>query len=90
MLDSIDSWVLQQSSLVDKRTRRLLPVVQQRQQIADALARYLVMLGLERRRTPRSIAQAIEEAPDLAPVETQDDADAPDAPEPDRDEQTAS
>src|SRR5712691_9602410 len=51
MLDTIDSWLLQQPSLVDKRARRLLPAVQQRQARADSLSRYLMMLGLERRRT---------------------------------------
>jgi chorismate mutase len=50
MLDSIDAWLLSQPSLVDKRRRALLPVVRERQQLADALARYVQALGLERRR----------------------------------------
>lgn len=49
LLDSIDAWLLTQPSLIDKRRRALLPVVRERQQIADALARHLGQLGLERR-----------------------------------------
>ncbi len=68
LLDSVDAWLLTQPSLVNKRARALLPVVRERQQLADALARYLALLGLERRRRRVSFAQALEEAPDLAPV----------------------
>ena len=49
ILDSIDVWLLRQPSLVNHRKRMLLPVVLQRQQLADALARYMTQLGLERR-----------------------------------------
>jgi hypothetical protein len=49
LLDSVDAWLLIQPSLVNARRRALLPVVLQRQQLADGLARYLAQLGLERR-----------------------------------------
>ena len=49
ILDSVDDWTLQQHSLVNGRKRTLLPVVRERTQLADALARYLAMLGLKRR-----------------------------------------
>lgn len=49
LLDSIDAWLLVQPSLVNARKRALLPVVRERQSLADALARYLGQLGLERR-----------------------------------------
>jgi len=49
LLDSIDAWLLVQPSLVNARKRALLPVVRERQQLADALARYMSTLGLERR-----------------------------------------
>ena len=49
LLDSIDAWLLTQPSLVNARKRALLPVVRERQGLADALARYLGLLGLERR-----------------------------------------
>jgi len=49
LVDSIDGWLLKQPSLVNARRRALLPVVRERTQLADALARYLVLLGLKRR-----------------------------------------
>ena len=52
LLDSIDAWLLAQPSLVNARRRALLPAVSQRQQLADALARYMSQLGLERRKRP--------------------------------------
>ena len=52
LLDSIDAWLLAQPRLVNARTRSLLPVVRERQILADALARYLGQLGLNRRATP--------------------------------------
>jgi hypothetical protein len=52
MLDSIDAWLLKQPSLVNVRKRSLLPVVRERTQLADAIARYLAALGLERRAKP--------------------------------------
>jgi hypothetical protein len=30
LLDSVDAWLLRQPSIIDKRTRQLFPVVQQR------------------------------------------------------------
>lgn len=52
LLDSVDAWLLRQPSLVNARRRALLLVVLQRQQLADGLARYLSLLGLERRPRP--------------------------------------
>jgi hypothetical protein len=49
LLDSIDAWLLTQPTLINKRKKTLLPVVLQRQTLADGLARYLAQLGLERR-----------------------------------------
>lgn len=49
ILDSIDTWLLKQPSLVNHRKRMVLPVVLQRQQLADALARYMTQLGLEKK-----------------------------------------
>jgi hypothetical protein len=56
LLDSIDAWLLTQPSLVNARKRTLLPVVRERQQLADALARYLGQLGLERREKEVDVA----------------------------------
>ena len=49
LLDSIDGWILAQPSLIDRRKCALLPVVRERQSLADALVRYLTTLGLERK-----------------------------------------
>ena len=49
MLDSIDNWILTQPSLINARRRAILPVVRERQQLSDALSKYLCALGLERR-----------------------------------------
>jgi hypothetical protein len=48
LLSHIDSWLLAQKTLVIKRRRTLIPAVLQRQQLADALSRYMQQLGLER------------------------------------------
>ena len=62
MVDSIDAWLLTQPSLVNHRKRALLPVVLQRQQLADSLARYMTTLGLERKAMPvPALAQYLEE-----------------------------
>ena len=52
LLESVDRWLLEQPSLVNKSRRQLFPVVLQRQQLADALARYMTALGLKRRSKP--------------------------------------
>ena len=59
ILDSIDSWLLTQPSLVNARKRSLLPAVRERQQLADALARYMGQLGLERKVRNIDLAQAL-------------------------------
>src|SRR5262245_51150749 len=52
LLESVDAWLLVQPTLVNSRKRALLPVVRERQGLADSLARYLAQLGLERRAKP--------------------------------------
>jgi len=56
LLDSIDAWLLTQPSLINARKRALLPAVRERQALADALARYLGQLGLERKAKDVDIA----------------------------------
>jgi hypothetical protein len=54
-LDHVDAVLMAQDSLIVKRTRRrhhLMPLVEQRQRIADSLVRTLTQLGLERRQKP--------------------------------------
>ena len=56
ILSSLDDYIARQPSLVTRK-RQLLPVVRERMQIAEGLAKHLERLGLERR------AQSV---PDLA------------------------
>jgi hypothetical protein len=57
LLSSVDRFLLEQPSIVNKSRRQLFPVVLERQRLADALVRYLDTLGLRRR---------VREAPDVA------------------------
>lgn len=52
LLSSVDKFLLEQPSLVNKSRRSLFPVVQQRQALADALARYMAQLGFKKRSRP--------------------------------------
>jgi hypothetical protein len=56
LLESLDAWLLVQPSLVNARKGSLLPVMRERQQVADALARYLAQLGLQRQTAPLDVA----------------------------------
>ncbi len=53
LLDHVDGWLVGQRSLVNARTRSLLPVLTQRQALADHLVRVLDKLGLDR--VPRKV-----------------------------------
>ena len=48
LLDHVDAWLVEQRSLVIARSRTLVPIVTQRTQLADHLARLLDKLGLDR------------------------------------------
>jgi hypothetical protein len=61
LLDSIDAWLLTQPTLINKRKRSLLPVVLQRQQLADGFARYLNQLGMERRHKTKTLDDILNE-----------------------------
>jgi hypothetical protein len=51
-VDHLDAWLMEQRSLVNAKKKAAHPVLLQRQQLADALARYMAQLGLERRARP--------------------------------------
>ena len=51
LVSSLDDWLARQPSLVTRK-RTVLPVVLQRMQIAEGLARNLDRLGLERHAKP--------------------------------------
>ena len=60
LLDSLDSWMLQQKTLVNARKKSAIPVLLQRGQLADGLARRLGQLGLERKARPaKSLADVL-------------------------------
>jgi hypothetical protein len=52
ILDSVDVWLLSQPSLINKRTRSVLPVVRDRQALVATLRGLLGDLGLQRRGKP--------------------------------------
>lgn len=55
LLDSIDTWLLKQPSLINHRKRSVHPVVLQRQQLADSLTRAMTQLGLEKKAKPPTL-----------------------------------
>ena len=64
LLGSLDRYVFalaESSGLVNRRSRRVFPVLESRMRVADSLGRQLQLLGLERRQVP---ARTLEE--DLA------------------------
>jgi hypothetical protein len=77
LLDSVDRYLLELPCLVNKKRRAVYPVVLQRQQLADALSRYMAQLGLERRPRPTLdlatyVAQRYGAASDEIPNRPQD------------------
>jgi hypothetical protein len=65
-LDHIDAVLMERTSLVI-RGRRLLPLVEQRQRLADSLARLLGQLGLERLAKPVPCLRDFLQPPGPAP-----------------------
>jgi len=62
LLESLDAFIFSMPSPVNKRRRALYPVVRERAQLADSLARLLGQLGLERREKPvKSLQEHIQE-----------------------------
>jgi hypothetical protein len=62
LLDSIDAWLLLQDSLIHGSRRKapaLIPVVKERQAVANALADYLTTLGLERRHKVQTVTDVL-------------------------------
>jgi hypothetical protein len=59
-IDHLDAWLIEQPSLVNKRTRSLLPALMQRAQLADSLARHLAALGLESLRDIPALTEAMD------------------------------
>ena len=51
-IEHLDFFLMDQDSLVNKRRKCVLPVLRERQQLVDSLARILCQLGLERKAKP--------------------------------------
>jgi hypothetical protein len=70
LLDSIDAWLLTRDTLITgrKRAPAIIPVVIQRQQLADGLAKYLNMLGLERRHKVKTLQEILSQQDDEPPA----------------------
>ena len=47
-LNHVDSYLLELSTLINRRKKSLIPIVEQRQRLADSLMRQLQVLGLDR------------------------------------------
>jgi len=47
VLDNVDAFIMEQPSLINRRARKVLLVVEQRTRLADHLARLLAQLGVE-------------------------------------------
>ena len=52
LLESVDRFLLEQKSIVNKSRRQLFPIVSQRMVLSDGLAKYMGLLGLKKRRKP--------------------------------------
>jgi len=76
ILDSIDTWLLVQPSLINARKKSVLPVVRERQTLADGLARYLSQLGLARRVKQQTLDDLLDE---MAPNPQPNTESAPDS-----------
>lgn len=79
MLSSIDRFLLEQKSLINKSKRQLFPIVTQRQTLADALAGYMRTLGLKKKAKPvLSLTDYLTKAkPSPTPPETTETATNP-------------
>jgi len=66
LLDTVDAWLLTRP-LIDRPSKSLIPVVRERQTLADALARYLGQLGLERHNKIKTLKQLLEDEGDDVP-----------------------
>ena len=52
LLASVDRFLLEQKSLINKSKRQLFPIVLQRQTLADALSAYMRQLGMKKKSKP--------------------------------------
>jgi hypothetical protein len=65
LLDAADAWLFEQQSVISPDGHSLLPVIRERQAIADHVARLLDKLGLERVAKPINLTEYYAEATPL-------------------------
>lgn len=70
LLHSVDAWLFEQETLINKKKKMVFPVVVQRQQLADGLAKYMSMLGLERRHKVKSLSEILSQSEPEAKANT--------------------
>jgi nitric oxide reductase activation protein len=58
MISSVDAWIMSQPSLLT-RERTLIPVIMQRQQLANSLTSMMAQLGLQRRHKVKSLHEIL-------------------------------
>ncbi|HVS90362.1 MAG TPA: hypothetical protein VHF01_19325 [Candidatus Acidoferrum sp.] len=74
LLESLDAFIFTMDSPVNKRRRSVYPVVAERQRLADSLAKYMAMLGLERRQKPiKSLQEHLRDMEAAKAAETQEE-----------------
>jgi len=76
-LNCLDTWLMEQRSLINFKKRSVLPVLTQRQTIADSMVRHLQVLGLDRTAKPIPDLQtylAAKDARKALPPTTEEDS----------------
>jgi hypothetical protein len=63
LLETVDAAILSLPSPLDRRRRVLLPIIRERQHLADSLLRYLQALGLDRHSPAVDLAHAFQRVP---------------------------
>ena len=81
ILDSIDSWIFAQKSLLNRKRKTVLPIVRERQAIDAALAKHLQSLGLSRREPPAPTLEEYFAAKNAAQEAADEESTPPDAQE---------
>lgn len=61
LLDHADSFIMAERSVINRKRKAFIPLVAQRQSLADSLCRTLVLLGLERIAPVKSLQDYIRE-----------------------------
>ena len=74
-LNHIDAFLLETPSLINRKAKKILPILLQRQTLCDSLLRQLTALGLQRqaKRLP-TLAEYLEQTPDESPSPCDADA----------------